>query len=498
MKDKYILALDQGTTSSRAILFDRQGNIVSSAQKEFSQIYPQPGWVEHDPQEIWSTQAGVAAEALTKVGMSGTAVAAIGITNQRETTVVWDRQTGKAIYNAIVWQDRRTAAFCDDLKNRGLGEKIRQKTGLPVDSYFSATKIRWILDNVDGARQLANQGSLAFGTVDTWLVWNMTRGTRHVTDVSNASRTMLFNIHTMQWDEELLDIMGVPRSMLPEVRSSSETYGHTDMSGFGSEIPIAGIAGDQQAALFGQMCTQPGMVKNTYGTGCFMMMNTGAKPIASKNNLLTTVAWKIGDQVSYALEGSIFIGGAVVQWLRDGLGIIKTSTEVEALARSVKSTDGVYLVPAFAGLGAPHWNPHARGAVFGITRGTTAAHYARAALDSIAYQTMDVLKAMEADAGIVIPELRVDGGATANNLLMQFQSDILGVDVVRPKITETTALGAAYLAGLAVGYWSSTDDVQGQWQLDQRFAPALPAAEVQANIQGWQRAIAAATAWANT
>ena len=498
MKDKYILALDQGTTSSRAILFDRQGNIVSSAQKEFSQIYPQPGWVEHDPQEIWSTQAGVAAEALTKVGMSGTAVAAIGITNQRETTVVWDRQTGKAIYNAIVWQDRRTAAFCDDLKNRGLGEKIRQKTGLPVDSYFSATKIRWILDNVDGARQLANQGRLAFGTVDTWLVWNMTRGTRHVTDVSNASRTMLFNIHTMQWDEELLDIMGVPRSMLPEVRSSSETYGHTDMSGFGSEIPIAGIAGDQQAALFGQMCTQPGMVKNTYGTGCFMMMNTGAKPIASKNNLLTTVAWKIGDQVSYALEGSIFIGGAVVQWLRDGLGIIKTSTEVEALARSVKSTDGVYLVPAFAGLGAPHWNPHARGAVFGITRGTTAAHYARAALDSIAYQTMDVLKAMEADAGIVIPELRVDGGATANNLLMQFQSDILGVDVVRPKITETTALGAAYLAGLAVGYWSSTDDVQGQWQLDQRFAPALPAAEVQANIQGWQRAIAAATAWANT
>jgi len=498
LKDKYILALDQGTTSSRAILFDRQGNIVSSAQKEFSQIYPQPGWVEHDPQEIWSTQAGVAAEALTKVGMSGTAVAAIGITNQRETTVVWDRQTGKAIYNAIVWQDRRTAAFCDDLKNRGLGEKIRQKTGLPVDSYFSATKIRWILDNVDGARQLANQGRLAFGTVDTWLVWNMTRGTRHVTDVSNASRTMLFNIHTMQWDEELLDIMGVPRSMLPEVRSSSETYGHTDMSGFGSEIPIAGIAGDQQAALFGQMCTQPGMVKNTYGTGCFMMMNTGAKPIASKNNLLTTVAWKIGDQVSYALEGSIFIGGAVVQWLRDGLGIIKTSTEVEALARSVKSTDGVYLVPAFAGLGAPHWNPHARGAVFGITRGTTAAHYARAALDSIAYQTMDVLKAMEADAGIVIPELRVDGGATANNLLMQFQSDILGVDVVRPKITETTALGAAYLAGLAVGYWSSTDDVQGQWQLDQRFAPALPAAEVQANIQGWQRAIAAATAWANT
>ena len=498
MKDKYILALDQGTTSSRAILFDRQGNIVSSAQKEFRQIYPQPGWVEHDPQEIWSTQAGVAAEAMTRVGLNGTAVTAIGITNQRETTIVWDRETGKAIYNAIVWQDRRTAAFCDQLKARSLAENIRQKTGLLVDSYFSATKIRWILDNVEGARQLANQGRLAFGTVDTWLVWNMTRGQRYVTDVSNASRTMLFNIHTMQWDDELLDIMGVPRSMLPEVRSSSETYGHTEISGFGSEIPISGIAGDQQAALFGQMCTQPGMVKNTYGTGCFMMMNTGAKPIISKNNLLTTVAWKIGDQVSYALEGSIFIGGAVVQWLRDGLGIIKSSTEVEALARSVKNTDGVYLVPAFAGLGAPHWNPHARGTVFGVTRGTNAAHYARAALDSIAYQTMDVLKAMEADAGIVIPELRVDGGATANNLLMQFQSDILGVDVVRPKVTETTALGAAYLAGLAVGYWSSTDDVQGQWQLDQRFKPALPADEVQANIKGWQRAIAAATVWANS
>lgn len=497
MKNKYILAFDQGTTSSRAILFDRQGNIVSSAQKEFQQIYPQPGWVEHDPQEIWSTQVGVAAEALTKVNLDGTSVAAIGITNQRETTVVWDRETGKAIYNAIVWQDRRTAPFCDELKSRGLTQKIRQKTGLLVDSYFSATKIRWILENVAGARQLANQGRLAFGTVDTWLVWNMTRGLHHVTDVSNASRTMLFNIHTMQWDDELLDIMGVPRNMLPEVRSSSEIYGHTEVSSFGAEIPISGIAGDQQAALFGQMCTQPGMVKNTYGTGCFMMMNTGSKPIVSKNNLLTTVAWKIGDQVSYALEGSIFIGGAVVQWLRDGLGIIKTSSEVEALARSVSSTDGVYLVPAFAGLGAPHWNPHARGTVFGITRGTTAAHYARAALDSIAYQTMDVLKAMEADAGIVIPELRVDGGATANNLLMQFQSDILGVDVVRPKVTETTALGAAYLAGLAVGYWSSTDDVRGQWQLDQRFAPAMSVAEVQTNIKGWQRAISAATVWAN-
>jgi glycerol kinase len=498
LKDKYILALDQGTTSSRAILFDRQGNIVSSAQKEFRQIYPQPGWVEHDPQEIWSTQVGVAAEASTNIGLNGTSIAAIGITNQRETTVVWDRETGKAVYNAIVWQDRRTAAFCDQLKADGLAETIREKTGLLVDSYFSGTKIRWILNNVEGAQQLADQGRLAFGTIDTWLVWNMTRGKLHLTDVSNASRTMLFNIHTMQWDDELLKIMGVPRSMLPEVRSSSEVYGHTEISGFGSEIPLAGIAGDQQAALFGQMCTQPGMVKNTYGTGCFMVMNTGTKPIISKNNLLTTVAWKIGDQVNYALEGSIFIGGAVVQWLRDGLGIIKTSTEIEALARSVKSSDGVYLVPAFAGLGAPHWNPHARGTIFGITRGTTSAHYARAALDSIAYQTMDVLKAMEADAGIVIPELRVDGGATANNLLMQFQSDILGVDVVRPKVTETTALGAAYLAGLAVGYWSSTDDVQGQWQLDQRFKPALPAEEVQTSIKGWQRAIAAATVWADS
>ncbi len=498
MKDKYILAFDQGTTSSRAILFDRQGNIVSSAQKEFRQIYPQPGWVEHDPEEIWSTQIGVAAEAATKIHLSAGEIAAIGITNQRETTVVWDKETGKAVYNAIVWQDRRTAAFCDELKSRGLGDTIRDKTGLLVDSYFSGTKIRWILENVAGARKLADQGRLIFGTIDTWLVWHLTRGKRHVTDVSNASRTMLFNIHTLDWDDELLEVMGIPRNMLPEVCSSSEVYGHTEVSSFGSEIPIAGIAGDQQAALFGQMCTEPGMVKNTYGTGCFMMMNTGTKPITSKNNLLTTVAWKIGNEVNYALEGSIFIGGAVVQWLRDGLGIIKTSAEIEELARSVKSTDGVYLVPAFAGLGAPHWNANARGTIFGITRGTTSAHYARAALDSIAYQTMDVLKAMEADSGIVIPELRVDGGATANNLLMQFQSDILGVDVVRPKVTETTALGAAYLAGLAVGYWSGVDDVRGQWQLDQRFHAALPAAEVQTNIKGWQRAIAAATVWANS
>ena len=493
MKDKYILSLDQGTTSSRAILFDRQGNIVSSAQKELHQIYPQPGWVEHDPQEIWSTQVGVAAEATTNIGLNGSSIAAIGITNQRETTIVWDRETGKAIYNAIVWQDRRTALFCDELKTRGLAETIREKTGLLVDSYFSGTKIRWILDNVEGAQEMADQGRLAFGTVDTWLVWHLTASRLHITDVSNASRTMLFNIHTLDWDDELLAIMGVPRSMLPEVKSSSEVYGYTDEHG----IPIAGIAGDQQAALFGQMCTEPGMVKNTYGTGCFMVMNTGTTPIVSKNNLLTTIAWKIGGEVQYALEGSIFIGGAVVQWLRDGLGIIKESSEVENLARSVKNTDGVYLVPAFAGLGAPHWNPNARGTVFGVTRGTTSAHYARAALDSIAYQTMDVLKAMEADSGIIISELRVDGGATANNLLMQFQSDILGVDVVRPKVIETTALGAAYLAGLAVGYWSSTEDVRGQWQLDRRFHPDLPAAEVMANIKGWQRAIVAATAWAD-
>lgn len=497
MQAKYVLALDQGTTSSRAILFDRQGSIVSVAQKEFRQIYPQPGWVEHDPHEIWATQVGVAAEASTNIGLHGTAIAGIGITNQRETTVVWDRETGKAVYNAIVWQDRRTADFCHVLQERGLSEKIREKTGLLIDAYFSATKIRWILENVSGAQRLAAQGRLACGTIDTWLVWNLTRGKLHITDVSNAARTMLFNIHTLEWDDELLQIMGVPRSMLPEVRSSSEIYGHT-ASSFGSEIPLAGMAGDQQAALFGQMCTQPGMVKNTYGTGCFMMMNTGSKLIVSNNNLLTTIAWKIGGKVTYALEGSIFIGGAVVQWLRDGLGIIKISGEVEALARSVNNSDGVYLVPAFAGLGAPYWHPHARGSLFGVTRGTTSAHLARAALDSIAYQTMDVLKAMEVDAGIVIPELRVDGGATSNNLLMQFQSDILGVDVVRPKVTETTALGAAYLAGLAVGYWNSTDDIQGQWQLDQRFKPRLATEEVQAGIKGWQRAVTAARIWADT
>ncbi len=497
MQDQYILALDQGTTSSRAMLFDRKGNIVSVAQKEFRQIYPQPGWVEHDPQEIWSTQAGVAAEAVTRAGVNGTSIAGIGITNQRETTIVWDRETGQPIYNAIVWQDRRTAPLCDQLKAQGLEEKVRAKTGLPIDAYFSATKVRWILDNVEGAREKAKQGKLAFGTVDSWLVWNFTKQALHITDVTNASRTMLFNIHTMQWDNDLLEALDIPRSMLPEVRASSEIYGNTVTTVFASKIPIGGIAGDQHAALFGQMCTKSGMVKNTYGTGCFLVMNTGEKPIESKNNLVTTIAWKIGDEVNYALEGSIFIAGAVVQWLRDGLGIIKSASEIEALAGSVEHCDGVYLVPAFAGLGAPHWNPRARGTLFGVTRGTTSAHIARAALDSIAYQSLDVLKAMEADSGIKIGELRVDGGACANNLLMQFQSDLLGVAAVRPRISETTALGAAYLAGLAVGYWSNVGELESQWQLDRRFSPAMTRAAVEQCTAGWQRAINAAKAWAD-
>lgn len=497
MTEQYILALDQGTTSSRAILFNRAGQVVSTAQKEFAQIYPHPGWVEHDPLEIWSTQAGVAAEATTRVGLNGTAIAAIGITNQRETTIVWDRRDGRPVYNAIVWQDRRTADYCDQLKAAGHEAMIREKTGLLVDSYFSATKIKWILDNVTGAAALAQAGHLAFGTVDAWLIWNFTRGELHVTDVSNASRSLLFNIHTLDWDEELLALFAIPRSMLPQVRSSSEIYGHTKTTVFATAIPIAGIAGDQQAALFGQMCTRPGMVKNTYGTGCFMMMNTGTTPIVSNNHLLTTIAWQLDGQVQYALEGSIFIGGAVVQWLRDGLGLIRNSRDVEALARSVPDSDGVYLVPAFAGLGAPHWNPHARGSLFGATRGTKAAHLARAALDSIAYQTMDVLKAMQADAALDITELRVDGGATGNDLLMQFQADILGVEVIRPKITETTALGAAYLAGLGCGYWSGLDEIQQQWQQDARFSPQQTPAQVAQLIKGWQRAVNAAKAWAD-
>jgi glycerol kinase len=495
---RYILALDQGTTSSRAIVFDQQGNIVSSAQKEFGQIYPQPGWVEHDPREIWSTQAGVAAEAVTHAGLGAHEIAAIGITNQRETTVIWDRKTGQPVYNAIVWQDRRGAALCEALQERGLTAAIRAKTGLPVDAYFSATKIRWILDNVAGVRARAEAGELAFGTVDSWLVWNLTQGALHITDVTNASRTMLFDIHKREWDDELLAALEIPRALLPEVRASSEVYGMTHPSLFAAPIPIAGIAGDQHAALFGQMCIQPGMVKNTYGTGCFLVMNTGSTPIESSNSLVTTIAWQIGERVDYALEGSIFIGGAVVQWLRDGLGLIRDAAAVETLARSVADSDGVYLVPAFAGLGAPHWNARARGSLFGATRGTTAAHLARAALDSIAFQSIDVLRAMEADAGRPIAELRVDGGAVANDLLMQIQADLLGIDVVRPKVIETTALGAAYLAGLAVGYWSSIEQIAGQWRPEHHFTAEIAPEEARRRLRGWHRAVDAAKIWADS
>lgn len=492
---QFILALDQGTTSSRAIIFDHNGQLQSVAQKEFTQIFPQPGWVEHDPNEIWSTQAGVAAEAVAKMGLSGKNIKAIGITNQRETTIVWNRETGQPVYNAIVWQDRRTSSYCDNLKSKGYTAIIRSKTGLIIDSYFSASKINWILDNVDGARALADAGKLAFGTVDTWLVWKFTRGRVHVTDVTNASRTMLYNIRTQQWDEELLKIFNIPASMLPEVKQSSEVYGETDTTIFASAVPIAGIAGDQQAALFGQMCTEKGMVKNTYGTGCFMLMNIGNAFIESKNNLLTTVAWKINGQIEYAFEGSIFIGGAVVQWLRDGLGVIKSAAEVEQLALQVNDTGGVYFVPAFAGLGAPYWDADARGTITGITRGTTSAHIARAAIEAIAYQTVDVLKAMEADCGLPIKELRVDGGATANNLLMQFQADLLGCKVIRPHVVETTALGAAYLAGLAVGYWNNVEEIQQQWQSERDFEPAADTQAVQQAMAGWKRAVAATQSW---
>jgi len=493
----YILALDQGTTSSRSIIFDKQGNIVSVAQKEFKQIFPQPGWVEHDAEEIWSTQYGTMAEAVAKANITMKQVAGIGITNQRETTVLWERSTGKPIYYAIVWQDRRTAAYCDELKAAGHANMIQQKTGLVIDAYFSATKLKWILDNVSGARAKADKGELAFGTIDSWLVWKLSGGNIHVTDVSNASRTMLLNIHTCQWDDELLKLFNIPASVLPEVKASSKIYGTTASAVPEIKLPIAGIAGDQQAALFGQMCTSPGMVKNTYGTGCFMLMNTGAKAIASKNNLLTTIAWQIDGKTEYALEGSVFIAGAVVQWLRDSLKIIRSSTEVEALASTVIDSEGVYIVPAFAGLGTPHWNQHARGSIFGLTRGSNNAHIARAALDSIAYQTYDVLKAMEADAGISIAELRVDGGATINNALMQFQSDILNTKVIRPKVTETTALGAAYLAGLAVGYWKNVDEIQKQWQVDKTFSPLMNDEKRNEFVNGWQRAVNAAIAWAD-
>ncbi|HVW96727.1 MAG TPA: glycerol kinase GlpK [Mucilaginibacter sp.] len=493
--EEYILSLDQGTTSSRAIIFDHSGHICAVAQKEFTQIFPQPGWVEHDPNEIWSTQIGVAAEAIAKMGIRGTQIKAIGITNQRETAIVWNRETGAPVYNAIVWQDRRTSPYCDDLKSKGHEKLIRERTGLVIDSYFSASKINWILNHVPGAKSLAEDGKLAFGTVDTWLVWKFTGGSAHITDVTNASRTMLYNIRIQQWDEELLTIFGIPRSILPEVKESSEVYGLTDRSIFATEIPIAGIAGDQQAALFGQMCIHEGMVKNTYGTGCFMLMNIGNNFIESKNNLLTTVAWKINGKIQYAFEGSIFIGGAVVQWLRDGLGIIRNSGEVEQLARQVNDTGGVYVVPAFAGLGAPYWDPDARGTIVGLTRGTTAAHIARAALESIAYQTVDVLKAMEADCGMAVRELRVDGGATVNDLLMQFQADLLGCRVIRPQIIETTALGAAYLAGLAVGYWQNEEEIRQLWQSETEFIPANKVIDMDNAMSGWRRAVAAARSW---
>ena len=492
---KFILALDQGTTSSRAILFDHAGRIQSVAQKEFRQIFPQPGWVEHDPLEIWSSQASVASEARLKIGVAPADIAAIGITNQRETTIVWDRKTGEPVYNAIVWQDRRTAPFCELLKQSGHAEKIRFKTGLVIDAYFSGSKIRWILDHVEGARKKANEGRLAFGTVDSWLIWKFTNGQVHATDITNASRTMLYNIREQKWDDELLQMMEIPSSMLPIVRESSEIYGETDTSLFPANIPIAGVAGDQHAALFGQMCLEKGMVKNTYGTGCFMLMNIGDQFVESKNNLLTTVAWKINGHIQYAFEGSIFIAGAVVQWLRDGLGIIKNSADIEALAKQVENTNGVSFVPAFAGLGAPYWNPEARGTIVGITRGTTAGHIARASLESIAYQTMDVLKAMEADAGIAIKELRVDGGATANNLLMQFQADLLQCKVIRPEITETTALGAAYLAGLAVGFWKDTDEIAQWWKSEKEFLPQTSSHNMQPGIDHWKQAVHATQVW---
>ena len=493
--EKYILALDQGTTSSRAIVFDKKGTIISVAQKEFTQYFPKPGWVEHDPIEIWSTQAGVAAEAIAKKGLNVENIAAIGITNQRETVLVWDKKTGKPIYNAIVWQDKRTADYCDELKKQGHEQSIREKTGLVIDSYFSGTKVKWILDNVDGARQKAQAGDLVLGTIDTWLIWNFTKGEQHVTDVTNASRTLFFNINTMDWDDELLDLLTIPKSMLPQVKQSSEVYGHTNSTFYDTKIPISGIAGDQQAALFGQMCTKKGMVKNTYGTGCFMLMNIGDKPTVSKNNLLTTVAWKINNKTTYAFEGSIFIAGAVVQWLRDSLKIIRNSSDVEALANSVDDSDGVYFVPAFAGLGAPHWNQKAQGTIFGLTRGSTDAHIARAALEAIAFQTMDVLKAMESDSGISIKELRVDGGATVNNLLMQFQADVLNTTTVRPKIVETTAMGAAFLAGLAVGYWENAEEIQEIWQTDESFTPTEDRKGIDKKVKGWYKAIKALEYW---
>ncbi|WP_113738397.1 glycerol kinase GlpK [Blattabacterium clevelandi] len=493
---KYVLSLDQGTTSSRAIIFDQIGNIISVAQREFTQIYPYPGWVEHNAEEIWSTQASVALEAILKANLEGGNIISIGITNQRETTVVWDKKTGEPIFNAIVWQDRRTSNYCDKIKYDGLTEMIRKKTGLVIDPYFSATKIKWILENIPGAKKKADSGYLAFGTIDSWLIWNLTGKKIHVTDVTNASRTMLFNIHTLSWDQDLINLFDIPKTMLPEVKSSSEIFGYTTGHILSNKIPISGIAGDQQSALFGQMCTKIGMVKNTYGTGCFMLMNVGENPVFSQNNLITTIAWKIKDKVQYALEGSVFIAGAVVQWLRDGLGLLLSSSEAEILASSVENTEGMYMVPAFSGLGAPYWDQRARGTIVGITRGTSSAHFVRAALESIAFQNMDVLKAMEADSGISIKEIRVDGGATVNKLLMQFQSDILNVKVVKSKISELTAAGAAYLAGLAVNYWNSLEEIQDNWKMEQVFEPKGMSSRLE-RIQGWKKAIKTTRTWSS-
>jgi glycerol kinase len=492
----YILALDQGTTSSRAILFDHEGRIKGTSQKEFRQIFPQAGWVEHDAQEIWQTQIGVAIEVLAGASLRPRDVAAIGITNQRETTIVWDRETGHPVMNAIVWQDRRTAEICDRLRRDGAETMVRERTGLVVDAYFSGTKVAWILDNVPGARARAEAGKLAFGTVDSWLVWKLSSGKLHLTDASNASRTLMYNIHTGEWDDEMLRLLRVPRSVLPEVRGSSEVYGTASTSLGLADVPIAGIAGDQQAALFGQMCISPGLTKNTYGTGCFMLQNTGTKAPLSRHKLLTTVAWKKNGVTEYALEGSVFIGGAVVQWLRDGLGIIRSSSEVEALAASVPDNGGVYLVPAFAGLGAPHWDAYARGSVMGLTRGSTSGHIARAALEGIAYQSADLLDAMQADAGVPLAELRVDGGASRNDLLMQFQADMIGVPVVRPEVTETTALGAAYMAGLAAGFWKSQEEIASQWRADRRFEPKMPPAQSKALRERWREALGRSKGWA--
>ncbi len=486
----YILAIDQGTTSSRAIAFDQAGNIVQTAQKEFAQHFPHPGWVEHDANEIWTSVGSVIGEVLAK--LTAKKIAAVGITNQRETTVVWDKTTGEPVYNALVWQSRQTVPICEEWKRLGYDETVRQKTGLLIDAYFSASKIRWILDTVPGAKAKADNGQLLFGTIDAWLVWKLTRGSVHATDCTNASRTMLYNIHEQRWDAELLEMFGIPASMLPEVRSSSEVYGHTTAAFGGERIPIAGIAGDQQAALFGQACFEPGTAKNTYGTGCFMLMNTGTKAVASQHGLLTTIAWNIGGQVEYALEGSIFVAGSAVQWLRDGLRILAQSSESETLATSLESSGGVYVVPAFVGLGTPYWDSEVRGAMFGLTRGTTREHVVRATLESIAYQTKDVLEAMQRDAGIRLKSLRVDGGAVANNFLMQFQSDVMGVPVVRPVVNETTALGAAYLAGLAVGYWKDRLEIAERWRADRTFTPQMPASQAKALHSGWQNAVAAA------